>query len=137
MGQESFGNAVADERWPFLLTGADRLLGFLRDLRGSRFICDADSGRARVRAFVYNSQPSRVVFRVGGLDELGEEIERLGAHRALVLCTPEQRASAEDVSKRLGERSAGVYDKTTTHLTPHTPETPRLGAIALHPHRPQ
>src|SRR5258708_24628908 len=132
MGQESVGSVVADERWLFLLTGADRVLGFLRDLRGSRFICDADSGRARVRAFVYNSQPSRVVFRVGGLDELGAEIERLGAHRALVLCTPEQRASAEDVSKRLGERSAGVYGKTAKPVPPATAEAARVVAKALY-----
>ena len=84
-----------------------------------------------MRAFVYNSQPSRVVFRVGGLDELGEEIERLGAHRALVLCTPEQRASAEDVSKRLGERSAGVYDKAAMHVPLETAEAARVVAMAL------
>ena len=78
-----------------------------------------------MRAFVYTSQPSRVVFRAGALDDLGAEIERLGAHRALVLSTPEQRASAEDVSKRLGARSAGIYDKAVMHVPIETAEAAR------------
>ena len=78
-----------------------------------------------MRAFVYTSQPSRVVFRAGALDDLGAEIERLGAHRALVLSTPEQRASAEDVSKRLGARSAGIYDKAVMHVPIDTAEAAR------------
>jgi maleylacetate reductase len=84
-----------------------------------------------VRAFVYNSQPSRVVFRAGALDELAAEIERLGAHRALVLSTPEQRASAEDVSKRLGTRSAGVYDRAVMHVPIETADAARLVATSL------
>ena len=39
-------------------------------------------------SFSYDMLPSRVVFGVGCLDKLPEEIERLGAHRALVLSTP-------------------------------------------------
>ena len=61
-----------------------------------------------MRGFVYIGQPARVVFGVGALDRLGEEIERLGARRALVLSTPEQRAAADDVARRLGARAVGV-----------------------------
>ena len=84
-----------------------------------------------MRAFVYSSLPSRVVFRAGALDDLVAEIERLGAHRALVLSTPEQRASAEDVSKRLGARSAGVYDKAVMHVPIETAEAARAMAKSL------
>ena len=84
-----------------------------------------------MRAFVYTSQPSRVVFRAGALDELGAEIERLGAHRALVLSSPEQRASAEDVSKRLGVHSAGIYDKAVMHVPIATAEAAREMAKSL------
>lgn len=45
--------------------------------------------------FVYNGQPSRVIFGQGSLQQLEAKTERLGAKRALVLCTPEQRAQAE------------------------------------------
>jgi maleylacetate reductase len=46
-------------------------------------------------AFVYDILPARVVFGVGCLDKLPEEIDRLGAHRALVLSTPEQRKEGQ------------------------------------------
>ena len=44
-----------------------------------------------MRSFVYSGLPARVVFGVGALAKLPEELERLGAKRALVLSTPEQR----------------------------------------------
>jgi len=84
-----------------------------------------------MKPFVFNGQPSRVVFGVGALDELGEEIERLGAHRALVLSTPQQRGSAEDVATRLGERSAGVYDQAVMHVPIETAEAARAVAKEL------
>jgi len=84
-----------------------------------------------VRAFVYNGQPSRVVFGRGALEKLGAEIERLGAKRALVLSTPEQRATAEDVSRRLGARSAGVYAKAVMHVPIETAEAARAVAKEL------
>jgi maleylacetate reductase len=66
--------------------------------------------------FVYVGQPARVVFGVGSLEQLVPEIERLGSRRALVLCTPEQRASADDVARRLGDRCAGLFDRAVMHV---------------------
>ena len=67
-----------------------------------------------MRSFVYQGLPSRVVFGAGALAQLPQAIEAMGAHRALVLCTPEQRASAERVAALLGEhlpdRTAQVLD---------------------------
>jgi maleylacetate reductase len=40
----------------------------------------------------------------------------LGAHKALVLCTPEQRASAEQVADLLGPRAAGIFDRAVMHV---------------------
>jgi alcohol dehydrogenase class IV len=84
-----------------------------------------------MRSFVYTALPARVVFGVGALDQLGEEIERLGAQRALVLSTPEQRASAEDLAKRLGARAAGVYDKAVMHTPIEAAEAARRVAAEL------
>jgi len=84
-----------------------------------------------MRAFTYNALPIRVVFGAGSLDRLGEEIERLGAHRALVLSTPEQRASAEDVARRIGTRAAGVYDQAVMHTPIETAEAARRVAAEL------
>jgi maleylacetate reductase len=69
-----------------------------------------------MKRFVYNGQPGRVVFGPGALAQLGKEIEALGARRALVLSTPEQRASAEHVAQILGARAAGVFDRAVMHV---------------------
>lgn len=84
-----------------------------------------------MKGFVYSSQPSRVVFRVGALDDLGIEIERLGTQRALVLCTPEQRLSAQDVARRLGARAVGVYDKAVMHVPIEAARAAREVAASL------
>ena len=57
-----------------------------------------------MREFAYEALPGRVVFGVGSLDRLAEEVERLGVAKALVLCTPQQRGQAEDIAARLGAR---------------------------------
>jgi maleylacetate reductase len=69
-----------------------------------------------VKSFVYNGLPARVVFGVGALAKLPEELDRLGAKRALVLSTPEQTQSAESVKRALGARAAGLYDKAAMHV---------------------
>jgi len=56
------------------------------------------------------------VFAAGGLLKVGEEMERLGARRALVLSTPEQRADAQRVAAILGERYAGVFAGAVMHV---------------------
>lgn len=66
--------------------------------------------------FIYTALPARVVFGAGSLAQLGQEIAALGAKKALVLSTPEQRASAEKVAALLGERAAGVFDRAVMHV---------------------
>jgi len=66
--------------------------------------------------FIYEALPSRVVFGAGSLQQLAREIERLGAKRALVLCTPEQAAMAQRVAELLGERAAGIFAKAVMHV---------------------
>ncbi len=66
--------------------------------------------------FVYTAQPARVVFGAGSLSQLFQEIDALGCKRALVLSTPEQRASAEMVAGLLGARAAGVFDHAVMHV---------------------
>jgi len=69
-----------------------------------------------VKNFVYTAQPARVVFGAGSLSQLAKEIDALGAKKALVLSTPEQRASAEMVATLLGPRAAGVFDRAVMHV---------------------
>jgi len=69
-----------------------------------------------VKPFLYTAQPARVVFGAGSLSQLAKEIDALGAKKALVLSTPEQRASAEMVAELLGPRAAGVFDRAVMHV---------------------
>src|SRR5579863_3961957 len=82
-------------------------------------------------AFSYDILPSRVVFGVGCLDNLPEEIERLGAHRALVLSTPEQREEGRRIADRLGSRAAGLFDQAVMHVPIEIAELAREQAKAL------
>jgi len=67
-------------------------------------------------SFVYQALPGRVVFGAGALLQLESELDALGARRALVLCTPDQRHAAEAIVARLGSRAAGVFDRATMHV---------------------
>src|ERR1700688_721480 len=67
----------------------------------------------------------RVIFGVGSLARVSEEVKRLGAKRAIVLSTPEQRGEAEDVARRLGESSAGVYAEAVMHVPIETARAAR------------
>jgi maleylacetate reductase len=84
------------------------------------------------RSFVYNSLPGRVVFGAGSLAELGREIEALGARRALVLSTPEQRDWADRIATVLGPRTAGVFDRAVMHVPIETAREARELAARLH-----
>lgn len=83
-------------------------------------------------AFVYEALPSRVIFGVGSLERVGEEVERLGVGRALVLCTPRQRHLAETVADRLGGRAVGIYDQAVMHVPVEVAEDARGEAHRLH-----
>jgi len=67
-------------------------------------------------AFTYQCAPTRVVFGRGSLNRLEDELLALNVQRALVLCTPEQRETAESVAARLGARAAGVFDRAAMHV---------------------
>ncbi|BCN40419.1 MAG: maleylacetate reductase [Pigmentiphaga sp.] len=72
------------------------------------------------RDFVFHSVAQRVRFAAGSSDALATELEQLGARRALVLCTPEQRALADGMATRLGDLAVGVYDGAVMHVPVET-----------------
>ena len=84
-----------------------------------------------MKSFVYNGQPGRVIFGAGSLQHLAREIEILGAKKALVLSTPDQRASAERVADLLGARAVGVFAKAVMHVPIETAREARDVARAL------
>jgi len=68
-----------------------------------------------MQPFVYTGLPSRIVFGQGALAKLGEEIDRLGLRRLMVVATPEQKSSAERTAAGVGERAVGLFAEAAMH----------------------
>lgn len=66
--------------------------------------------------FVYTANPSRIVFGPDSIDQLPAEMDRLGAKRALVMCTPNQRDQAQAIADRLPGRVAFIFDEAAMHV---------------------
>ncbi|MGH2579862.1 MAG: maleylacetate reductase [Actinomycetota bacterium] len=70
-----------------------------------------------MRAFTFDALPGRVVFGVGSVERLPDEVDRLGADRILLVVDPANRERGEALRERLGERCSGVF----TDVQPHVP----------------
>lgn len=66
--------------------------------------------------FTYDMRSPRVVFGVGAVQRLTDEIARLGTRRVLVLCTPGRGATVEQVAAQLGARVVGVFARARMHV---------------------
>ena len=84
-----------------------------------------------MKPFTYIARPARVLFGPGTLAQLPAEVEKLGARKALVLSTPEQKASAEQVAALLGARAAGVFARAVMHVPIETAREARAYAASL------
>ena len=67
------------------------------------------------RPFVFPGLTTRVVFGSGTLAQVPDEVARLGHSRALLLSTPHQKAEAEALAARLGDKAAGVFAGAAMH----------------------
>lgn len=81
--------------------------------------------------FFFTAQPSRVVFAKGSLELLAKEVKALGACRALVLCTSQQREQAQRASDLLGDMSAGIFDGAEMHVPIEVARRARAHAKAV------
>jgi len=70
-----------------------------------------------VRAFTYESLPARVIFGVGSLDRLPDEVDRLQAHGVLLVADPATKSVGDQLVEGLGHRLAGWF----TDIQMHTP----------------
>ena len=62
---------------------------------------------------------------------VGDELQALGLHRAIVLCTPDQSELADRVVTLLGPRAAGVYAQAQQHVPMETARQAQALAKAL------
>jgi len=81
--------------------------------------------------FTYIGLPARVVFGPGKRAELAAEVDRIGARKALVISTPEQRSDAEMAAELLGDRAAGIHAKAIMHTPMETVHEARQMAAEL------
>lgn len=65
--------------------------------------------------FVYTAHPMRVVFGVGTLAVLPDEVAALGCRRALVLSTLQQEATGAEIVSRLGPLAVGLFSGAAMH----------------------
>lgn len=84
-----------------------------------------------MKDFVYSMLSSRVVFGAGKVSTIRQEVEAIGSTRALVLCTPPQRAQAEMVGALLGSHLAGIHDGAEMHVPIETARKARALAAEL------
>jgi maleylacetate reductase len=61
-------------------------------------------------AFTHDINAPRVVFGPGALERIPDELDRLGAQRVLLICTPRRGEAVDRVAAALGERLAGIFD---------------------------
>src|SRR5258707_6139548 len=75
-----------------------------------------NGARGDLKSFIYTAQASRVIFGLNALENIEHEVVEVGAERALVLSTAEQRPEAEKVASRLGNRAAGIFAEAVMHV---------------------
>jgi maleylacetate reductase len=64
-------------------------------------------------AFVYDALPGRVVFGVGSVEDLGQEVDRLGAGRVLAIAG---KRAIDGLVERLGGRWAASFTDVQQHV---------------------
>jgi maleylacetate reductase len=67
-------------------------------------------------SFSYDAPPMRVVFGVGSLGHLPEEVDRMDLRKVLLLSSTRQAEGLRHVSESLGDRDAGIYSGAEMHV---------------------
>lgn len=65
--------------------------------------------------FVFKGSIPRIVFGLGTMSQVAEELQNLGRHKALILSTPFQEKDAQRLATQLGPLCAGVFSGAVMH----------------------
>ncbi|MBY5516142.1 maleylacetate reductase [Rhizobium leguminosarum] len=65
--------------------------------------------------FIYKGTIPRIVFGVGTISRVAEELHYLDRHKALVLSTPFQEKDAQRLAEQLGSACAGLFNGAMMH----------------------
>lgn len=73
--------------------------------------------------FTFEAQGSRVVFGGGCIEQLEDELDRLGAQRVMIVSTPGRSALVESVRRSAGSRIVEIFDRAVAHVPEDTART--------------
>ncbi|WP_323153923.1 maleylacetate reductase [Pseudomonas alvandae] len=81
--------------------------------------------------FTFNTTTPRVIFGAGALENLPDEVEKLGLKRVVIVSTSRQREFAENLASNLGSHASAIFSNATMHTPTHvTDEAMQL--VTLH-----
>ena len=69
-----------------------------------------------MKPFVHEALPGRVVFGVGSVGQVADEVAALGAERVLLVVDEASKAVGDRIADDLGERYAGRLDEVRQHV---------------------
>ncbi|SFZ86854.1 maleylacetate reductase [Devosia enhydra] len=81
--------------------------------------------------FVYNANPSRVIFGEGSRARVAEELDRLGIERAIIISTPDQSALAAEIARSIGGRAGIMYPGAVQHTPVEVTESALLAVSSV------
>jgi maleylacetate reductase len=81
-----------------------------------------------MKPFTFDQLPSRIVFAPGALSQVGDEVQRLGAERVMLVHDAMTSASADAVAAQLGDRLALRWDDVAQHVPVDLAERARAAA---------
>jgi len=84
-----------------------------------------------MRPFVYDHPAQRVIFGIGSIKQLADEVRRLGASRVLIVSTPAERRFADEAARQLGPVAAGIFAEAVMHVPIETARAARKRALEL------
>jgi alcohol dehydrogenase class IV len=84
-----------------------------------------------MKPFVSVGVASRVIFGAGSVAQLPAEVDRLGARKVLVVCTPGREPEVRAIMRQLGSRMVGTFPKALMHVPLEIAEEARKAAAAL------
>ncbi|GAY07266.1 maleylacetate reductase and hydroxyquinol 1,2-dioxygenase domain-containing protein [Pseudonocardia sp. N23] len=82
-------------------------------------------------SFAYTVHPARIVFGTGTLENVRDEVQRLGRTRVLVLASPGLAAAGDRVEKVLGPLAVARFDGAAMHTPVEVTEV-ALGVLREH-----
>lgn len=68
-----------------------------------------------MESFEYQSNPARIIFGSGTVNQVPDELAKVGLEKPLILCTPRQISKAEALQDILKGKIAGIFPQATMH----------------------